>query len=92
MNSLQQISSEALELAIAERERSLSSAPLEEDGELSLNGAMALLRRHIELDGISRRIARALHPDQGIVFAIQQSSWSCFQMSLTASRNNSNLI
>jgi hypothetical protein len=42
----QQISSEAMELAIEELETRLYSAPPEEESELSLDGAMAFLRRH----------------------------------------------
>jgi hypothetical protein len=45
----QQISSEALELAIEELERILPSAPPEEVSELSLDRAMAFLRRHTPL-------------------------------------------
>jgi hypothetical protein len=41
-----QVSSEALALAIQDLERSLSSMLPEETGELSLDGAMAFLRRH----------------------------------------------
>lgn len=42
-----QIASEALEIALQELENRLSSAePPEEDGPLSLEGAMAFLRRH----------------------------------------------
>lgn len=42
----QQINSEALELAIQDLERSLFSELPQEEGELSLDGAMAFLRRH----------------------------------------------
>lgn len=40
-----QIASEAMELALEELERSLSSEPQQEDGEPSLDGVMAFIRR-----------------------------------------------